>query len=493
MALLASRRRSGPAFDLRPVLFVVGLLLLIVGVAMLLPSLAGLARGSPTGDAFVASATVTVCVAGLMIAANRVQVENITRRQTYILVVLAWVILPGFAALPFVFADHDLSYADAYFEAMSGFTTTGSTVLVGLDQMAPTILLWRALLQWLGGIGIIVMAMAVLPLLRTGGMQLFHAESSDRYEKPFPRATQLVSALVLAYVLVSIACGVSYRLAGMTAFEAVTHAMTTLSTGGYSSHDASFAYFHSPLIQWVGVVFMACGALPFVLYVRAARGEARILHDRQVQIFIATIAISSLALALWLAIHKDIPFLDVLTLTFFNVTSIITTTGHASTDYNVWGGLAVGAMFYLTFVGGCTGSTAGAIKIFRFRVMAIVLGDYLLQRFYPHGVSNRSYDGKPLDDDVIEGVLAFTVVYAASVGVIALGLAAFDLDWITSLSGAATAVGNVGPGLGPVIGPAGNFSSLPHAAKWLLSFGMLLGRLELFTVLVLLVPTFWRS
>jgi trk system potassium uptake protein TrkH len=265
MALLASRRRREPALDLRPVLFVVGLLLLIVGVAMLLPSLAGLARRSPTGDAFVASATVTICVAGLMIAANRVQVENITRRQTYILVFLAWVILPGFAALPFVFADHDLSYADAYFEAMSGFTTTGSTVMVGLDQMAPTILLWRALLQWLGGIGIIVMAMAVLPLLRTGGMQLFHAESSDRYEKPFPRATQLVSALVLAYVLVSIACGICYRLAGMTAFDAVIHAMTTLSTGGYSTHDASFAYFHSPLVQWVGVVFMACGALPFVL------------------------------------------------------------------------------------------------------------------------------------------------------------------------------------------------------------------------------------
>jgi trk system potassium uptake protein TrkH len=227
--------------------------------------------------------------------------------------------------------------------------------------------------------------------------------------------------------------------------------------------------------------------------VRAARGEARLLYDRQVQIFLATIVISSLALALWLAVHEDIPFLDALTLTFFNVTSIITTTGYASTDYNVWGGLAVGAMFYLTFVGGCTGSTAGAIKIFRFRVMAIVLGDYLLQRFYPHGVSNHSYDGKPLDDDVVEGVLAFTVVYAASVGVIALGLAALDLDWITSLSGAATAVGNVGPGLGPVIGPSGNFSSLPDAAKWLLSFGMLLGRLELFTVLVLLVPTFWRS
>jgi trk system potassium uptake protein TrkH len=230
-----------------------------------------------------------------------------------------------------------------------------------------------------------------------------------------------------------------------------------------------------------------------VLYVRAARGDAKVLRDRQVQVFLTVVLISSLALAAWLTTYKGLLLLDAVRLTAFNVTSVITTTGFASADYNLWGGLAVGIMFYLTFVGGCTGSTAGAIKIFRFRVMAIVLSDHLLQRFYPHGVSNRTYDGKPLDEDVVEGVLAFAVVYATSVGAIALGLAALDLDWITSLSGAATAVGNVGPGLGEIIGPAGNFASLPDGAKWLLAFGMLLGRLELFTVIVLLAPRFWRG
>ena len=493
MPTLAPSRRTEPVIDYRPVLLIVGLLVVTLGVAMLLPGLVELARHLPSGEAFVASALVTIFVGGLMVTANRVEIGGITRRQTFILVVHAWVAMPAFAALPFVFSDLQLSYTDAYFEAMSGLTTTGSTVLVGLDSMPPSILLWRALLQWLGGIGIIVMAMAILPLLRTGGMQLFHAESSDRYEKPFPRATQLVSAIILAYVVLSLLCMVAYWMAGMTPFDAMTHMMSTVATGGYSTHDASFAYFESALIEWLGVVFMISGALPFVLYVRAARGDLALLWDRQVRVFLATVVLASLVLALWLAIDKSLPVLDAIRLTAFNVASIVTTTGFASTDYNYWGGLVVGVMFYLTFVGGCTGSTAGAIKIFRFRVMAIVLSDHLMQRFYPHGIGRRLYDGQPLDEDVVEGVLAFAVVYAASVGAIALALGALELDWVTSLSGAATAVGNVGPGLGPIIGPAGNFSTLPDAAKWLLSFGMMLGRLELFTVLVLLMPRFWRG
>jgi trk system potassium uptake protein TrkH len=486
-------RRTEPMIDYRPVLLIVGLLIVALGVAMLLPGLVELARRVPSGEAFVASALVTIFVGGLLVTANRVEIGGITRRQTFILVVLAWVAMPAFAALPFVLSDLQLSYTDAYFEAMSGLTTTGSTVLVGLDSMAPSILLWRALLQWLGGVGIIVMAMAILPLLRTGGMQLFHAESSDRYEKPFPRATQLVGSIILAYVVLSGACALAYWWAGMTAFDALTHMMTTVSTGGYSTHDASFAYFESALLEGLGVIFMIGGALPFVLYARAARGEAALLRDRQVQVFLVTVALAALVLALWLVIDKSMPVLDAIRLTAFNVVSIVTTTGYASSDYTYWGGLVVGVMFYLTFVGGCTGSTAGAIKIFRFRVMAIVLNDHLMQRFYPHGMGRRTYDGQPLDEDVVEGVLAFAVVYAASVGAIALALGALELDWVTSLSGAATAVGNVGPGLGPIIGPAGNFSTLPDAAKWLLSFGMMLGRLELFTVLVLLMPRFWRG
>ena len=487
-----ARARPAPGLDLRPVLFVLGLLTLITGLAMVIPGAVGLALGTRNGPAFMGAAAITIAIGGFLAAGHRVPVPQMTLRQIYVLTVLVWVTVPAFAALPFVFSELQLSYTDAYFEAMSGLTTTGSTVLLGLDAMPHSILLWRGLLQWLGGIGIVVMAMAVLPLLRTGGMQLFHAESSDRHDKPLPRVTQLVKVLLLAYLALSGVCGLAYWYAGMSGFDAVVHAMTTISTGGYSSHDLSFAYFASPTLEWLGTLFMASGALPFVLYVRASRGDLALLRDQQVWAFAFAVLASTVILTVWLAARQEMPLLEALRLAAFNATSVITTTGFASADYNLWGGFALAVFFYLTFVGGCTGSTSGAIKIFRFRVMAIVLGDYLYRRFSPHAVSRRSYDGRPLDDDVIEGVLAFAVVYALSVAVIAVGLGALDLDLVTSLSGAATAVGNVGPGLGPIIGPVGNFATLPDAAKWLLAFGMLLGRLELFTVLVLLTPRFWR-
>ncbi|HEX6113517.1 MAG TPA: TrkH family potassium uptake protein [Geminicoccaceae bacterium] len=493
MDKVVARARPAPGVDLRPVLFVVGLLTLIVGLAMVIPGAVGLALGTRNGPAFIAAAAITIAVGGFLTAGNRVPVPQMTLRQIYILTVLVWVTVPGFAALPFVFSELDLSYTEAYFEAMSGLTTTGSTVLVGLDTMPHSILLWRGLLQWLGGIGIVVMSMAVLPLLRTGGMQLFHAESSDRHDKPLPRVAQLVKVLLFAYLTLSGTCALAYWYAGMSGFDAVVHAMSTISTGGYSSHDLSFAYFASPTLEWLGTLFMLSGALPFVLYIRASRGDLALLRDQQVRAFAFAVLASTVLLAVWLALRQNVAPLDALRLAAFNATSIITTTGFASADYNLWGGFAVAVFFYLTFIGGCTGSTAGAIKIFRFRVMWIVFGDYLFRRFSPHGVGRRSYDGRPLDDDVIEGVLAFAVIYALAVAVIAVGLGVMDLDLITSLSGAATALGNVGPGLGPIIGPVGNFATLPDSAMWLLAFGMLLGRLELFTVLVLLTPRFWRN
>jgi trk system potassium uptake protein TrkH len=493
MPKAVARARPAPGLDLRPVLFVVGVLTLVVGVAMLVPGAGGVAVGTSNGAAFMMAAAVTIGIGGFLVAGNRVPVPQMTLRQIYVLTVLVWVAVPGFAALPFVFSELRLSYTDAYFEAMSGLTTTGSTVLAGLDAMPRSILLWRGLLQWLGGVGIVVMAMAVLPLLRTGGMQMFHAESSDRHDKPLPRVTQLVKVLLLAYLTLNGACALAYWHAGMSGFDAIVHAMSTISTGGFSSHDLSFVHFASPTIEWLGTLFMLSGALPFVLYIRASRGDLALLRDQQVRAFAFAVLASTVILTLWLALRRDVALLEALRLAAFNATSIITTTGFASADYNLWGGFAVGVFFYLTFIGGCTGSTSGAIKIFRFRVMAIVLEDYLFRRFSPHAVGRRSYDGRPLDDDVIEGVLAFAVIYALAVAVIAIGLGAMGLDLITSLSGAATALGNVGPGLGPIIGPVGNFATLPDAAKWLLAFGMMLGRLELFTVLVLLTPKFWRG
>jgi trk system potassium uptake protein len=478
--------------DLRPVLFLVGLLICALGVAMVVPATMNWLAGTPPPESFSIAAALSLGLGGLFVLANRGATMALTLRQAYVLTFLAWLTVATVGALPLVFSELQLSYTDAFFETMSGVTTTGSTVLVGLDAMPHSILLWRALMQWLGGVGIVVMAIAVLPWLRTGGMQLFHAESSDRSDKPMPRLAAVTTALCLAYLAVSLACVVGYRMAGLSLFDAVAHAMTTLATGGYSTRDASFGAFPAAA-QWVSVLFMIAGALPFLLYVRAARGDWTIFRDRQAQVMVLVLAVAVVVLVLWLHWHGGRPLDDALRHAAFNVTSIMTTTGYASEDFGIWGPLAVGVFFYLMFVGGCTGSTSGAIKIFRFRVLLIVLREHIHRRFMPHVVIHRTYDGKSLSEDVIEGVMAFLAVYFMIVAAAALALGAFGLDWVTALSGAVQAVGNVGPGLGPVIGPAGNFASLPDGAKWILAFAMLLGRLELFTVLVLVTPRFWRG
>jgi len=478
--------------DLRPVLFLVGLLICAVGFAMIVPATMNWLTESSSPEPFSIAAAFSVGVGGLFVLANRGSSMTLTLRQAYVLTFLAWLAVPMVGALPLVFSELRLSYTDAFFETMSGVTTTGSTVLVGLDTMPHSILLWRALMQWLGGVGIIVMAIAILPWLRSGGMQLFHAESSDRSDKPMPRLAAVTTALCGAYVVASVACVVAYHWAGMSLFDAIAHAMTTLSTAGYSTRDASFGGYPAS-VQWVGVVFMIAGALPFLLYVRAVRGDWTILRDRQAQLMVLLLLSAILVLTLWLHWHGDRPLDDAIRLAAFNVTSVMTTTGYASDDFALWGPLAVGVFFYLMFIGGCTGSTSGAIKVFRFRVLFIVLRGYIFRRFMPHTVFDRSYDGRTLSVDVVEGVMAFLAVYFLTIAVAALALGGFGLDWLTALSGAVQAIGNVGPGLGPIIGPAGNYASLPDGAKWILAFAMLLGRLELFTILVLLTPGFWRG
>jgi trk/ktr system potassium uptake protein len=477
--------------DLRPVLFVIGVLICAIAVAMLVPATLNWLSGRQPPEPFSIAAVLAIGLGGLFVLANRGSVGVLTLRQAYVLTFLAWFSVPAIGALPLVFSDLKLSYTDAFFETMSGITTTGSTVLVGLDSMPRSILLWRALMQWLGGVGIVVMAIAILPWLRTGGMQLFHTESSDRSDKPMPRLAAVTAALCVAYVVLSIACVVAYQAAGMTLFDAIAYAMTTLSTGGYATRDSSFTGF-SPAAQWVGVVFMLAGAMPFLLYVRLFRGDWAILWDRQARVMMLILTASVAVLTLWLYWHGGRPIADAFRLATFNATSIMTTTGYVSDDFGVWGPLADAVFFYLMFVGGCTGSTSGAIKIFRFRVLLIVLQEHIQRRFMPHAIAHRTYDGKPLSVDVVEGVMAFLAIYFLAVALGTVSLGAFGLDWQTALSGTVQAIGNVGPGLGPIIGPAGNFASLPDGAKWILAFEMLLGRLELFTVLVLLTPRFWR-
>lgn len=480
---------------LQPILFMIGLILAILGLGMLIPI--AVYFGSDTADlpAFGISAVITLGCGLALIRGFRRERLELGLRQMFLLTAMAWVTLSAFASLPLIFSHTDLSLTDAVFESVSGITTTGSTVLSGLDQMPRTILLWRALLQWLGGIGIIAMAVAIFPFLRVGGMRLFQTESSDWSEKAVPRAAELVRALITTYLTISGLCLAAYLAGGMDLFNAVTHMFTTVSTGGYSPHDASFGYFESPLLKWSCIGFMLLGALPFVLYIRAFRGERQALtKDQQVRGFFLFLALVIGALTLWRHLTAESGGLfDHLTQVAFNVISVVTTTGYATADYTAWGGLAVAAFFFLTFVGGCSGSTSGGIKIFRYQVGFIFLQEQVMKLIHPNMTCPGRYNRRPLSQEVVISVVAFCMAFAMVFALLTIALALLGLDMITAISGAATALTNVGPGLGDTIGPAGNFQTLPDTAKWLLCFGMILGRLELMGILLLFTPGYWRG
>ena len=461
--------------------------------AMLIPAAVDAAVGNPDWQVFTASAAVTLFIGVSLILTNRVRGRALSVRQAFVLTTVAWIVIPTFAALPFVFSELELSYTNAFFEAMSGITTTGSTVIVGLDYAPPGILLWRALLQWLGGIGIIVMAVAVLPMLRVGGMQLFRMESSDKSDKVMPRATEIASGIGIIYLVLTALCAVAYAIGGMTPFEAIAHSMTTIATGGFSTSDDSVRYFGSFAIDWIAIVFMILGGMPFVLYLKAVKGDVwALLRDSQVRWFLSIIIVVVATLSIYRWLSQDVHPLEAFRYTAFNAVSIMTGTGYATADFATWGHFAVPAFFFLMFMGGCAGSTTCGVKIFRIQVLYATARTQARRMVQPHGVFIAYYNGKPIPDTVAESVMSFFFMFMLCFGLLALGLGMVGLDFLTAVSGAATAIANVGPGLGDIIGPYGNFASLPDEAKWLLSAGMLLGRLELFTVLVLFAPWFWR-
>ena len=480
--------------DFRPIVMVVGILLTVLALGMCLPALVDTFGGHRDWQVFAVSAAVTLFAGVSMTLASRSGGTRINVRQAFMLTTMSWLALTAFAALPFAFCELDLSYTDAFFEAMSGVTTTGATVITGLDRAPPGILLWRGILQWLGGIGIIVMAIAVLPMLRIGGMQLFRMENSDRSEKALPRAAQVATAIGGIYVVLSLVLAIAYWMAGMNGLEAVVHAMTTISTGGFSTADASLAHFDNPAIDIIATVGMIAGGLPFIAFLRTVRGDrGALIHDSQVPLFLATAGSFTLIAAGWLWLDGGQGPLRALRLAAFNVVSMMTGTGYATAAFDTWGSFAMPMFLVLMMIGGCAGSTTCGIKIFRFQVLYAAARSQMHHLLQPHGVFIPYYNRRPISDEVIVSVLSFFFLFGMSLALLALGLGMLGLDFVTALSGAAAAIANVGPGLGPVIGPASTYQSLPDAAKWLLAGGMLLGRLELFTVLVMLTRGFWRG
>ncbi|MDX1743449.1 MAG: TrkH family potassium uptake protein [Ruegeria sp.] len=480
--------------DMRPVGYVIGLLVAILGATMTLPMLADLIEGRGEWHVFFESGVITI-LAGvvLSISCSNGVGEGLTIRQTFLLTTGVWVALPFFGAIPFLFGETELRFVDAYFEAMSGLTTTGSTVISGLDDLPQGLLLWRGVLQWLGGIGIIVVAMVFLPELRVGGMQIFRSEGFETMGKILPRAQEIAGQISLIYVFLTVVCALVYAGLGMGFFDAVVHALTTLSTGGFSNYDASFGTFSGPA-EYAASVFMILAALPFVRYVQFANGHTGSLwQDSQIRAFLGTILVLVLVMTVFLTSvfphHWEHAFRESL----FNVTSIISGTGYASVDYMGWGNFPVMLFFLIGLIGGCAGSTACSIKIFRYQLLFASIKTQIHRIRSPHGVFAPRYDGRTIGPDVLTSVMSFFMFFVLSLGVLAWALALTGLDFITSVSGAATALANVGPGLGNQIGPAGNFAGLNDTAKWLLSIGMLVGRLELLAVYALFTVQFWRN
>ena len=478
--------------DLKPVLYVVGILLSVLSLSMSIPMAADLYVGHENWKVFSFCIILTGFFGGILVLTNHCKSFDITLRQGFFLTGLSWIILGLFAALPFWLSGHDISLTDSIFESISGITTTGSTVFVGLDTMPHGILLWRSLLQWLGGIGIIVMALSILPFLKVGGMQLFKMESSEN-EKAMPRTTQLATSIAAIYLILTIICAICYMSSGLPPFHALCHAMTTIATGGFSTYDSSFANFSTVWTECVAIIFMILGSLPFVLYLKAIRGKVSpLLNDTQVRAFFYIVCLSIIAMVSYLVLNQNLELSEALRRASFNVVSIITGTGYSNGNYALWGGFPVALFFFLMVIGGCAGSTSCGIKIFRFQVLYAVAITQIQQLLHPHGRFVPQYNGKPIPKDVPTSVLSFFFLYALSFTVLAIALSFVGLDFLTAMSGAATSISNVGPGLGDIIGPEGNFHDLPSSAKWILCVGMLLGRLEIFTVLVLFAPRFWK-
>ena len=480
--------------EFRPIVLVIGFLLTTLSAGMILPAAVDGFAGNPDWQVFAVSAGATLFIGVAMILTSRTGGTRLNTRQAFLLTTFSWIVLTAFAALPFKFSNLNLSYADAFFEAMSGITTTGSTVLADLDQAPPGILVWRAVLQWLGGIGIIIMAIAVMPMLRVGGMQLFRVEAFETDGKALPRAAQISTAISLVYLVLTVIWATGFWFAGMSGFDAILHAMTTIATGGFSTYDTSIGHFNSGLIDWITTAGMLVGALPFLLYLKAVQGDLRpLMRDAQVRGFIIIVASVVLITASWLWLSSGETPVQALRYAAFNVISIITGTGYTTSQFDTWGSFSMPIFLIIMVIGGCAGSTTCGIKIFRFQVLLAATRRQLKHIVRPHGEFIPYYNHRPVSDDVITSVLSFFFLYGLSLAVLAIALGLLGLDFVTAMSGATTAISNVGPGMGPIIGPDGNFSTLPDSAKWLLSGGMLLGRLELFTVMVLFTRSFWRG
>ena len=475
----------------KTVFFTLGILQIILGVSMFVPIIVQFIY-SEIDSSFFGASIVTIVFGALFFLTNIDHDRKVNLQQAFLLTALSWLSVAVFGSLPFVFSSMEMSITDAFFESMSGITTTGSTIISSLENAPKGILLWRAILQWLGGIGIIVMAITLMPIMNVGGMQLFRISSNDSSEKILPKSKEIALRLIYIYSALTAVCAISYWIFGMGKFDSLTHSMTTIATGGFSNYNQSIGYFNSVYIETSSMVFIILGSIPFIAYIKFLNGNKKIFsNDAQIKSFLKIIILSILILCFYLFFTSNENFS--LRSIFFNTISILTGTGYVNAEFDSWGSFPITIFLALMFIGGCAGSTTCGIKIFRIQILYLFILNQLKKIIYPKGVFLIKYDQNSVDERFIASIISFIFFYFVIFFVLAALLSLTGLDFITALSGAATSISNVGPGLGPIIGPNGDFSSLPDISKWILSVGMILGRLELFAILVLFLPSFWRN
>ena len=478
----------------KTVFFLIGILLIVLGVSMLAPYALQiiLSEGS---HSFLSASFVTIFIGVLFILANLEKEFKLNLRQTFLFSSLAWIMVATFGSLPFLLSTENFSFSEAFFESMSGITTTGATIISDLDNSPKSILLWRAIMQWLGGIGIVVMAITILPLLKVGGMQLFKMEGPDTTEKILPRTIEVAAIIISTYIALTFFCGFFYWIFGMTIFDGVCHAMTTIATGGFSTHNDSIGFFKNSNIEIIASIFIILGSIPFISYLKFAQGNKLVFFsDVQIRGLIYLLTISIVIMFTYLLFIKyESSLFDKIRISSFNVISILSGTGYVTDDFGLWGKFSLIFFLLLMFIGGCAGSTACGIKIFRLQMLLIFLKNQIKKLISPNSVIIAKYNNQKISDNFINSVIIFIFTFLFIFLIIAMLLSLSGLDFITSISGAASSISNVGPGLGDIIGPNGNYKDIPDISKWILSAGMLLGRLELFAVLVLFFPSFWRN
>ena len=477
----------------KTVFFTLGILQIIVGISMIFPIIVQFIFDE-LDSSFISASLITIIFGTLFFLSNLEQNKQLNLQHAFLLTALSWVSVALFGSLPFIFSNLNLTITDSFFESMSGITTTGSTIITDLDSAPKAILLWRAILQWLGGIGIIVMAITLMPIMNVGGMQLFKVSNSDTSEKILPKTKEISIRLIIIYLVLTFLCALFYKVFGMKYFDSLTHSMTTIATGGFSNYNESIGYFNSINIEITSMIFIILGSIPFIAYIKFLSGKKKIFFtDTQISSFIKIIFFSILFLFFYLTIfYKGFSEVSLRSITF-NVISILTGTGYVTQNFDNWGSFPLIYFLALMFIGGCAGSTTCGIKIFRIQILYSFLKNQLKKIIYPRGIFIIKYDNNNVNEKFMASIISFIYLYIVIFFVIAALLSLSGLDFTTSISGAATSISNVGPGLGELIGPNGNFSQLPNFSKWVLSFGMILGRLELFAILVLFLPSFWQK